>query len=85
MVTQGAAPGELAALQAGKIIDGNTADHNASSTCKRCGNPAELRCCSANNGVALQCISCGYMVGNWIAHRDLIGIPVMSLPAWRPR
>lgn len=85
MSAQGAAPGEFAALQAGKIINGNTANISTASVCPRCGSVAELRRCAANGGVAWQCRGCAGIVGNWIAHHDLIGIPVMSLPPWRPR
>jgi hypothetical protein len=52
--------------------------------CKRCGTlDVELRRCSRNGGVALACIYCNQIVGNWIPHDQLQGIDVASLPEWR--
>jgi hypothetical protein len=51
--------------------------------CRRCDHSdPELRHCAANNGVAWQCRSCGYIVGNWIPHSVLPGLDVAALPEW---
>jgi len=51
-------------------------------SCIRCGEPAELRFCAANRGVAFQCTSCCSQVGKWIPHRELIDIDLNKLPRW---
>ena len=62
------------------------ASARAVSSCRRCKySDPELRRCTANNGIAYQCRSCGHMVGNWIRHADLPGLDLAALPAWRFR
>lgn len=47
-----------------------------------CGNTAELRRCSANNGVVWQCRQCDRKLSTWLPRSKLGGVDVDALPEY---